>query len=262
MKRRGLRVREGHHRGSLRPALALGPRKFAREHRTQDTSARTGEPQHAFERVPRLRAKPDQCRARCATRESSMSETFLVTGFEPFGGRPTNSSWNAIERLRPSWPGDIVSLLLPVDHRLAHERLRQALDERRPRVVLCTGLAEGMVFRVERCARRPSELDVSTAADEHALVYGRWPWLEMHTALAQVGARVIDSEDAGEYVCESTYWSLLTYAGQSSPPEFAAFLHVPHESEHNSIEHIAAAVDSVVQARRAALRSGLLTAPA
>lgn len=192
-----------------------------------------------------------------------MSETFLVTGFEPFREHRTNSSWDAIERLRPSWPGDVVSLLLPVDHRLAHERLRQTLDERRPRVVLCTGLAKGKVFRVERCARRPSELEsLLPSSPEHALVHGRWPWLEMHAALERVGAHVIDSEDAGRYVCESTYWSLLTYAGLPSPPEFAAFLHVPHESEDNSIEHIAAALGSVVEARRAALGSAFGAGPA
>ena len=82
---------------------------------------------------------------------------------------------------------------------------------------------------------------------------GRWPWPEMHAALASVGARVIDSHDAGRYVCESTYWSLLARAASTSWPEFAAFLHVPHESAQNPLEHIAAAVDSVVQARRTSL---------
>jgi pyrrolidone-carboxylate peptidase len=179
-----------------------------------------------------------------------MSETFLVTGFEPFGEHRTNSSWDAIARLRPGWPDEIISLELPVDHRLAHDVLRRTLDERAPRVVLCTGLAKGNVFRVERSARRPSLLGV---AGELELLEGRWPWHEMHAALEQTGARVIASRDAGQYVCESTYWTLLAYAGSAPPPEFAAFLHVPHESADNPLDHIAAAIASVVQARRAAL---------
>jgi pyroglutamyl-peptidase len=179
-----------------------------------------------------------------------MSETFLVTGFEPFGEHRTNSSWDAIERLRSGWPEEIIALRLPVDHRLAHEALRRALDESAPRVVLCTGLAKGNVFRVERSARRPDML--GTAADPE-LAHGRWPWLEMHAALERSGARTIDSHDAGRYVCESTYWSLLTYSGHASPPEFAAFLHVPHESPDHPIEHIASALDSVMAARRRAL---------
>jgi pyroglutamyl-peptidase len=181
-----------------------------------------------------------------------MSETFLVTGFEPFGEHRTNSSWEAIRRLRSGWPEDIVSLELPVDHRLAHELLRQTLDERAPHAVLCPGLAKGNVFRVEHNARRPSMLG---DASEQERLEGRWPWLEMHAALGQTGVQVIDSHDAGQYVCESTYWSLLAYAGNARPPEFAAFLHVPHESDDNPLDRIAAAVDSVVRARHASFTS-------
>jgi pyroglutamyl-peptidase len=181
-----------------------------------------------------------------------MSETFLVTGFEPFGEHRTNSSWDAILRLRAGWPDEIITLELPVDHRLAHDVLGRTLDERAPRTVLCTGLAKGNVFRVERHARRPSMLG---APGELELLEGRWPWQEMHTALERSGARVIESRDAGQYVCESTYWSLLAYAGNAPPPEFAAFLHVPHESEDNPLEHIADAIASVVQARRTGLAS-------
>ncbi len=189
-------------------------------------------------------------RATATGLESSMSATFLVTGFEPFGEHRTNSSWDAIERLRADWPGDIITRRLPVDHVLAHEALRSALDEHAPRVVLCTGLAKGSVFRVERRARRPSQLG---NAGDRELVEGRWPWREMHAALERVGVDVIASDDAGRYVCESTYWSLLTYAGPQPPPEFAAFLHVPHESGDNTIERIASAVASVVEARRQTL---------
>lgn len=196
-----------------------------------------------------------------------MSATFLVTGFEPFGEHRTNSSWDALERLREHWPRDVVTLRLPVDHRAAHTALRRALDELEPTAVLCTGLAKGSVFRIEVCARQPAQLsDVSLAGGissagaapggEPALVRGRWPWDEMQRALEQSGVDVVESQDAGRYVCESTYWSLLTYApskGERARPPFAGFLHVPHESSDYSIERIAAAVQRVVGARRAAL---------
>lgn len=184
-----------------------------------------------------------------------MSATFLVTGFEPFGEHRTNSSWDALEHLRAGWPEDIITQRLPVDHVQAHEALRRTLQERAPRVVLCTGLAKGRLFRVERRARRPSQLG---ASGEQELEEGRWPWLEMHSALEHAGVDVIESNDAGRYVCESTYWSLLAYPGTASasePPRFAAFLHVPHESDEYPIGRIAAAVASVVTARRSALLS-------
>jgi pyroglutamyl-peptidase len=175
-----------------------------------------------------------------------MSATFLLTGFEPFGEHRTNSSWDALVRLAPSWPKGIVARRLPVDHRGAHDQLRLALAELRPRAVLLTGLAKGRVFRMEERARRPSQLATEPGADE---LEGRWPWDEMQRALEETGVHAVRSNDAGQYVCESTYWSLLSYGGPLPLPEFAGFLHVPHESEEHGISTIALAVGQVVNAR-------------
>jgi pyroglutamyl-peptidase len=179
-----------------------------------------------------------------------MSETFLVTGFEPFAEHRANSSWEALAWLRPRWPATVVTLRLPVDHHRAHLELRRALDEVAPSSVLCTGLARGDLYRIERRARRPEPL----ATEGPELVHGRWPWEEMRSALEGTGVSAIDSDDAGRYVCESTYWSLLTYRGRAAPPAFAAFLHVPPLSPEQPVERIAAAIASVVDARRASLR--------
>lgn len=184
-----------------------------------------------------------------------MSATFLVTGFEPFGKHRTNSSWDALQHLRPSWPEEVITLRLPVDHGAAHVALRRVLDDLEPALVLCTGLAEGYHFRMERRARRPSPVDLpagepGTVSGHEVL--GRWPWQEMREALASSGVDAHDSFDAGRYVCETTYWSLLTYDGVSIPA-CAGFLHVPHESDEYPITRIAAAVARVVDARRTAL---------
>lgn len=173
-----------------------------------------------------------------------MSATFLVTGFEPFREHRTNSSWDALALLRAGWPSGIVTRRLPVDHRAAHEQLRLALEELRPRAVLLTGLAKGRVFRIEQSARCPPELAPERGA---GALEGRWPWNEMQQALQDARVEAIFSNDAGRYVCESTYWSLLSHEGWR--PEFAAFLHVPHESEEHAIPKIADAVGRVVGAR-------------
>jgi pyroglutamyl-peptidase len=194
-----------------------------------------------------------------------MSETFLVTGFEPFREHRTNSSWDALELLRESWPDDITALRLPVDYHRAHEALREALARLQPRAVLCTGLAKGRVFRIERHARRPEALAREVG---EALAEGRWPWHEMRRELEACGVPTVDSTDAGQYVCESTYWSLLTYCVtesripeggfapvRGSAPEFAAFLHVPPASEEQPLTLIARAVGRVIQARYSATAS-------
>jgi pyroglutamyl-peptidase len=174
-----------------------------------------------------------------------MSATFLVTGFEPFGTHHTNSSWESLALLRARWPASIVTLRLPVDHQRAHIELRRALDMLAPTAVLCTGLAVGDVYRIEHRARRHASF--GDAAPE--LVHGRWPWDEMRAALESRGVAAVDSDDAGQYVCESTYWSLLSYQGPAAPPEFAGFLHVPPLSLEHPVERIAAAIASVVDTR-------------
>jgi pyroglutamyl-peptidase len=178
-----------------------------------------------------------------------MSETFLVTGFEPFGVHRSNSSWEALALLRSRWPSSLVTLRLPVDRQLAHRELRRALDTLAPSAVLCTGLAPGDVYRIERRARRHA----SFGDEGPELVEGRWPWREMREALERTGVVAVDSDDAGQYVCESTYWSLLSYDGPAAAPAFAGFLHVPPLSLEHPVERIAAAVASVVDARRSRL---------
>lgn len=182
-----------------------------------------------------------------------MRATFLATGFEPFGEHLSNSSWDALELARGAWPEAIAIRRLPVDYRAAHGELRRAIEQLQPRAVLCMGLARGDGFRIERRARRPAALaDVAGAAES----WGRWPWAEMRGALDEVGVRSVDSEDAGQYVCESTYWSLLSYRHLGSTPEFAAFLHVPPESEGYPLELIARSVGLVITRRLAALTGG------
>lgn len=176
-----------------------------------------------------------------------MPVTLLVTGFEPFREHVTNSSWDALSWLMPRWPKDIVARRLPVDHIEAHTLLRHWIDELSPRAVLCTGLAKGRVFRIERRARRPRELTAVAGEDE---LCGRWPWEEMEAALQAAGVSAVHSEDCGRYVCESTYWSLLSFP---RGPELAAFLHVPPESSEHSVATIGEAVGQVIAARHARL---------
>jgi pyrrolidone-carboxylate peptidase len=143
-----------------------------------------------------------------------------------------------------------VTRRLPVAHLAAHRALRAYLDELAPRAVLCTGLAKGLVFRMEQRARQPLALLGEAGAAE---ARGRWPWAEMRAALEAAAVPCIDSEDAGQYVCESTYWSLLNQPSV----EFAAFLHVPNESAEFPIQRIADAVSEVVLARYGALCAAL-----
>ena len=101
-------------------------------------------------------------------------------------------------------------------------------------------------FRIERRARRPIELTLEPGAEE---LHGHWPWHEMTSELERAEVEARESWDAGQYVCESTYWSLLSFRAHARFPEFAGFLHVPPRSDAFPIERIARAVFAVVDAR-------------
>lgn len=175
-----------------------------------------------------------------------MGKTLLATGFEPFRHHRLNSSWEALTLLRDRWPGEVSTLLLPVHRQRAHHDLRRALVKERPWAVLCTGLAEGDGFRIETRARRPPELASVVGADE---LHGAWPWSEMQEALQSAGIPCRHSSDAGSYVCESTYWSLLSHRSLTQLPRFAAFLHVPPIGDEFPTPRIAAGMEEVIEAR-------------
>jgi pyrrolidone-carboxylate peptidase len=107
------------------------------------------------------------------------------------------------------------------------------------------GLARGG-FRIERRARRPIAL---AKPEGEAELQGHWPWEEMSAELMRAGVDAKDSWDAGQYVCESTYWSLLDFRVNTGFPEFAGFLHVAPCSDVMPLERIAQAVGAVVDAR-------------
>jgi pyroglutamyl-peptidase len=170
----------------------------------------------------------------------------LLTGFEPFNEWDVNSSWEAARLVEQAMPGVVQAWLLPVDYFAARERLHVLLEELRPAVCLCTGLTPHEHFAVETRARKPEQFAGLDGADENP---GAWPWEEMHSDLLALGVPAVCSEEAGRYVCESTYWALLEFRRRHRFPEEAAFLHVPPLSDRFPVERVAAAVLAVIRAR-------------
>ncbi len=61
-----------------------------------------------------------------------------------------------------------------------------------------------------------------------------------------LGNPVIFSEDAGKYVCDTTYWTVLEFRRRRGFPQHAAFLHVPPLSDEWTVERMAGAVQRVL----------------
>jgi pyroglutamyl-peptidase len=169
---------------------------------------------------------------------------FLLTGFEPFQQWTINSSWEVAWRVAGALGGPVVARRLPVDYHAARAELLRLLQELRPAACLCMGLTPAASFCVERRARKPVQFDgVPGEAD----LPGAWPWEALVASLGKSPVPVCLSEDAGQYVCESTYWSLLDFRRREGHPARAAFLHVPPLSEQFPVDVLAAAVELLVR---------------
>jgi len=173
-----------------------------------------------------------------------MSKAVLLTGFEPFGEFLVNSSWEASHLVGRQLATQVLARRLPVDYLPARAKLIQYLMRHKPVVCLCTGL--GSAFAIERVARKPAQF---SAIQGSGLLEGAWPWPEMESHVRHAAGSVSISYDAGAYVCESTYWSLLAFRRQFGYPVYAAFLHVPPLSSDSTVELIATVVRNVIQAR-------------
>ncbi|MEM8623176.1 MAG: hypothetical protein AAGG47_06605 [Pseudomonadota bacterium] len=171
-----------------------------------------------------------------------MPGTF-VTGFEPFGNWPINSSWQAVVALAAMRP-NIATACLPVDHAAAADAVRSLIAHHRPSVLLLTGLAPGAGFRIETVAR-PGPLVPWAGGTRCA----RWPITEALTAVRKHGLPIRRSADAGRYVCDTTFWAALG----SSVPE-VGFLHVPPPAPQWPPRRLARALDAVLSVADGAAR--------
>jgi pyroglutamyl-peptidase len=171
----------------------------------------------------------------------------LVTAFGPFGRWRRNSSAEAAQALAATRPG--LSLrVLPVDHAAGAEALEAALAALSPDALLCAGLADDPAPRLELRARPPEALGARGAERR-----GLWPWAAALDAVRAAAGAARLSDDAGRYVCETTYWTALARAGAPGGPRRVAFLHLPPPSPDWPRARLAAALGACLDAGAAGL---------
>lgn len=200
-----------------------------------------------------------------------MSRTVLVTGFEPFGGRDVNASWEAVRRLEQLWDGPerLVVACLPVAFAAAPERLGALLAALTPDLVVCVGEAGGrQVVSLERVAlnlvdaRIPDNagsapVDVPVVAGGPTAYLSTLPVKACAAAVRATGVPAEVSHSAGTFVCNATSYALLhALAGSGTR---AGFVHVPAIWEGGADRTGGAAEDAgrVARALAAVVRTAL-----
>ncbi|MCP2637353.1 pyroglutamyl-peptidase I [Microbacterium sp. HD4P20] len=195
--------------------------------------------------------------------------TVLLTGFEPFGGDPTNPSGDAVREMSARWSGpeDLVTTVLPVTFAGAAERLRELVAEHRPDVVIATGLAEGRAaIGVERIAvnlidaRIPDNdgvqpVDVPSIEGAPTARFATLPVKEIARRLSDAGILAEVSHTAGTFVCNHVFFTALEVAASDSR---AGFIHVPWSAEHAPTSEVATLpLADIVRALEIAVRTSL-----
>ena len=162
----------------------------------------------------------------------------LLTGFEPFGGDKVNSSWEAIKNLdgQTFRSHTIKSRLLPVTYQGSTEELKRLINRFSPRVVICFGLSGRRFVSIETIARNQ---DKTTFPDNDGVVRNgvaivpggpaekppRLPVRDIYQALKESGIPVDMSSNAGGYVCNHVFYTLMSRPLDDSVPR--GFIHLP-----------------------------------
>jgi len=179
-----------------------------------------------------------------------VSETILITGFEPFGGMTCNPTMDIVAALHGARSDgrQIVGRILPVVYEGHRERLKNLVDEVDPAVIIGFGLDVG-ADRIQIETRGVNQADFDLADNAGSVLknislepngpayrLSTFPIDDIRAALdeAHIGAKL--SSDAGRYLCNATLFHLLELAMRRPQPPLCGFIHVPHASEHLAAE--------------------------
>ena len=145
----------------------------------------------------------------------------LLTSFRPWKAHQAeNSSEAMLSRLVHRLPHHVRWLQdLIVNFELAPVQVIAQVQQYRPKLVICCGMAEKRKhLTVERWGKGKTEKR-ATRLDLEALVTNT---VDTHI-----------SEDAGSFVCNSLYYRLLAHVQTEQPQTYGLFVHVPKLSAEN-----------------------------
>ena len=160
----------------------------------------------------------------------------LITSFRPWRvHQRSNSSNDLVAELYGSGrlPVDTVWLAqVPLSFAIAPLHVISEIARLRPRVVICCGMAEHRPFlSIERQATG-FLVDKQGFHDRKPMRLAKLPLLTLQTSVevsALLSGTLLSktSDDAGSYVCNHLYYSVLRFIEQANWPTRAVFIHVP-----------------------------------
>ncbi len=164
----------------------------------------------------------------------------LLSGFEPFGGDPVNSSEQLVHALHGQRVGHatVHGCVLPCTFAHAWPVLRRTIQDATPTLVLATGQAAGRTgLTVERVAINVADARIPDNAGAQpvdqpvieggaAAHFASLPIKAMVAAITQAGLPAAVSQTAGTFVCNHVFYGLMEHL-QQRPGLRGGFMHLP-----------------------------------
>ena len=153
-------------------------------------------------------------------------KTILITGFEPFGGRKINASWEIVKRLPDEICGfKVHKLLVPVEFGIGASVILDKVRELRPAFLFMHGEAGGRTKVTPETKavniRKDAGKVLQDGPDE---IMSRVPVKEIVSSMTDFPIEA--STDAGTYVCNDVFYSALYELAESDT--VVSFTHVPY----------------------------------
>lgn len=166
--------------------------------------------------------------------------TLLLTGFGLWGGETCNSSWEAIRDLELNLPENwsVRRQQLPVDWELGPPTFQGLIDGTIGAAV-CFGMCGGNQVRPERLAvnlndRTRPDAREALARSDHLVEEGPpayWTAFDYRLLvdeLRSAGLPTMESRDAGDFLCNAIFYTLMHERERRRASFPAGFIHVPH----------------------------------
>jgi len=211
-----------------------------------------------------------------------VSETILITGFEPFGGIVGNPTMDIVAALHGARIDNrqVVGRIMPVAYDGHRLRLKALMDEVEPALVIGFGLdISARDIQLETRAVNKADFDMpdntgallknvnlDDAGPSHRIA--TFPISDISTALSAAQIKASQSMDAGRYLCNATLFHLLDLCGLKPLRPLCGFVHVPYATEQLAEMPTASARDKefamplemMIEAARIILRRSSLAA--
>lgn len=193
----------------------------------------------------------------------------LVTGFDPFGGEPTNPAIESVKRIDDNIEGaEIIKLEIPTVFHKAADVVESKIKEVNPDVVLSIGQAGGRYgITVERVAINEDDariednegnqpIDVVIREDGAPAYFSTLPIKAMVEEIKKENLPASVSNTAGTFVCNHIMYQDL-YLAEKYGNIKAGFIHVPFLTEQvvDKKDTASMSLEDIVKGLNAAIRA-------